>query len=752
MMASASLPSSEGQSSVGGNRMTESRCSITDLTLEQALARIKEIEDENRAHRDNLREHNAMMREQCENLVLWRKRENEKFEQAKALITALRGENQDMQVQIMTLKDKEKETAAQLSELSEQKSHLLRQKALSEQQIFNLLKQAEEQGVKGLEADAENGGALQSCDDTEGIVFVSTSEKEAEIAKLEASVASKEEIIAQLRSSQIKRDQEVEDMRKTTQQLLKDMQNQQHLKDSIEEENRSLTQRLLQAEKQMHQQMQSAIASTKREMQTPLQSSRKEDKLPTLVTENETGDAEGAERLVVSYPDNPEDVIDTIQSLDAEKQRKQMKRDLERKVEEAEHAKQDLQKEVENLTSKVEQLELELNQQRQEAVEIQGRADTDIKELTQQYEVKLKEVVQQSRQHENQSMQATTTGDMSLLRSQVLTLIREVDEVNTKNSALTATIHVKDTRIQELEEHKRTLIAERAALMQEQSRLLQNLHNLNVQQERAQQENVKIKQQYQQLQDSFSSLVTDYKDLQEMFETKFQAQKQQAEEKARNPSRQMMEEINRLTAQVIAAEQAMMHKDEELAKLRAADEELEVFKIQAELYKGDFNAERESRTKLAEELNALREENRLLKEERDLYSQQQIHSMQTRHTGVSNPPSWPYAPPGSANMMVPPRAGPNLPILQYPGQPNGTLSYPGVPNGQYPASQNVHYREARPGSGGVVPGAGAIAAAPGGVREEDLRSFQQYECPFCRAQFPDEDTVQLHVTECADKD
>ena len=56
---------------------------------------------------DNLREHNAKMREQCEDLALWKRREQEKFEQTKALITALRADNQDMQVQIMTFKDKE---------------------------------------------------------------------------------------------------------------------------------------------------------------------------------------------------------------------------------------------------------------------------------------------------------------------------------------------------------------------------------------------------------------------------------------------------------------------------------------------------------------------------------------------------------------------------------------------------------------------------------------------------------------------
>ena len=42
----------------------------------------------------------------------------------------------------------------------------------------------------------------------------------------------------------------------------------------------------------------------------------------------------------------------------------------------------------------------------------------------------------------------------------------------------------------------------------------------------------------------------------------------------------MMEEINRLTAQVIAAEEAMRCKDEELVRLQSVEEYLQVYRIQ----------------------------------------------------------------------------------------------------------------------------------------------------------------------------
>lgn len=56
---------------------------------------------------DNLRTHNAVVKKQYDALAEWRKKENDKFEQTKALITALRADNQELQVKVMTLVDKE---------------------------------------------------------------------------------------------------------------------------------------------------------------------------------------------------------------------------------------------------------------------------------------------------------------------------------------------------------------------------------------------------------------------------------------------------------------------------------------------------------------------------------------------------------------------------------------------------------------------------------------------------------------------
>lgn len=48
-----------------------------------------------------------MVKKQYEALSTWRKKEQEKFERTKALITALREENQEHQVNLMAKADKE---------------------------------------------------------------------------------------------------------------------------------------------------------------------------------------------------------------------------------------------------------------------------------------------------------------------------------------------------------------------------------------------------------------------------------------------------------------------------------------------------------------------------------------------------------------------------------------------------------------------------------------------------------------------
>lgn len=269
-------------------------------------------------------------------------------------------------------------------------------------------------------------------------------------------------------------------------------------------------------------------------------------------------------------------------------------------------------------------------------------------------------------------------------------------------------------------------------LQQEYSNHWQKTHDaigcLNMQleeQKKSQQENTQIKEQHLQLQMSFNNLVTDYKELVEMFET-------QKAEGQRNPgqyNKDLMEELNRLTAQVMAADEAIAVRDEQIAHLRnqaqsgGQNEEIQLLLVQAELYKKDFEAERDARRKLVEERDILMEQVTNLRERINLvtaqmegHNQRQISDIQRRlwqqNAGASSPPG---ARDGSDRLRATP------PIAHDYRQHGATFQPPGGPAMHHFPPDN-----------------------------DEPQSLQRFNCPTCNSDFPDLDSLQLHVTECID--
>ncbi|BFZ08394.1 hypothetical protein BsWGS_11433 [Bradybaena similaris] len=725
-----------------GNKMTDSTSSLTDISLEQAALKLQEIERENLALKDNLRMHNTIIKRQYDSLTEWRKKENDKFEQTKALITALRAENQELQVKVMTLADKEVELTQQVQTLGEDKAHLQRQKAMSDQRLFNVLKVAEEQGFKGLtQEDLGNDHDL-----TDAPLHASISEKNKIITKLEAALAGKEEMIAQLRADVLKKEQEVNKCRDTTKQLLEDMEAQQKLKESIAEENRTLTKQIMQAEQKLHRQMQAVISTTKREIQAeqlysagPASAVAAGLRLEKYTDNNNDN---------FSFPENVDDLLTIAKSLEA-KQREEVNTDLLMKnLDEERKNKLVLLDRIEKLEKELQEMQIKQEQKNKELEEVQQRAADTAAKLAQDYDKKLTDMAKNSN---STPIQASNTEDVSILRSQVLSLIREVDETQNKLSAAKAALHHKDSRIMELEHINQTLKKENDAHIQDAFVLKQHFRSQISEQEKSQQENSYVKSQYEQLQYSFSTLVTDYKELQETFETYRLQMERQPPTKVR---KETMEEINRLTAQVIAADEAIAHRDDQLAKVRnEMDENIQLLQFQADLYRSDFTAEREARNMLAEEKNKLIEENtKLLQDlhtlqeqytyitkELESYNQRQINLMQRRFQA------------GTPNYEVSQFLRTTPPLAQdyrHQMQEQRQDASPQVPD--YRTGAQMHhaqdYRE--PTSTGYS--SQTRVATPGRQHEEELPSFQDYECPSCAARFPDIDSLQLHVPDCID--
>uniref|UniRef100_A0A0B7BU47 CCHC NOA-type domain-containing protein n=1 Tax=Arion vulgaris TaxID=1028688 RepID=A0A0B7BU47_9EUPU len=736
-----------------GNRMTDSTGSLTDITLEQAAIKLQEIERENMALKDNLRTHNAIVKKQYDSLTEWRKKENEKFEQTKALITALRVENQELQVKVMTLDDKEKELTQQVQSIEEEKARLQRQKAMSDQRLFNVYRMAMEQGVKGLAQEE-----LRDAQDMSDAPVALTSEKEEIICKLETALAGKEEQIAQLRADLLKRDQEVAKCRDTTKHLLKDMESQQKLKESMEKENRMLTKQIMEVEQKLHKEMQAVMAVTKREMQTEQMLSAGASLATTgnvgASTPGFTADLKlekfaDSEARVFSFPKNVEDLVGIAKSLEAKQQEEISTDRLMKNLDEERKDKQILKDHIEDLDKKLKEMSILQEEKNKELEEVQERATKVAEKLAQDYERKLMNVTKNST---CKPIQASDTEDISILRSQVLALLREVDEAQNKLSAAMAALHHKDTRIMELDQMNQNLRKEYNEHWQETHTLIQNLQSQVSHQQKSQQEITYIRNQHEQLQYSFSTLVTDYKELQETFENYRVQMENQAPKRIR---KETLEEINRLTAQVIAADEAIAQRDEQITKLlnevaetQQQDERIQLLQFQADLYSSDFTAEREARNKLAEdknklaeqndkllkELQALQEQNRIMAEELEGYNQRQMFDMQRRIQAET------------MNNDVASRLRVTPPLAHDYRQQMQNYRYQ-APNQRHhlPDYREATFNDRQQQQVGNTP-----QLAAGQRNEEDLPSFQEYECPSCAAHFPDIDSLQLHVPDCID--
>ncbi|KAH9503768.1 hypothetical protein Btru_066578 [Bulinus truncatus] len=490
------------------------------------------------------------------------------------------------------------------------------------------------------------------------------------------------------------------------------MESQQKLKETMEEENRNLTKKIMDTEQRLHQQMQSVIASTKKEMEV--------EQGLTKPAELATSDDQGGDPSFFSFPDKMEDLMDIAKSLEARQQEEIKLKDLMSKLEKANDEKEILSKEIDRLKIEVQDLSAKYSSSQMKLNEEISRSKETADKLSQEYTQKLMAMAKNT--PESGVIQASDTEDSSALRSQVLSLIKEVYDAQNKCSAAIQASALKDDRIFELEHVINTLRLEIQNNRQSTTNLIQQLRSSTSQSERAQAENISIKQHYSGLQESFSKLVNDYKELQETFES-YRMQMERQSRYPRQPSRETMEEINRLTAQVIAADEAIAYRDEQIAQLRAEhssnsySEEIHLLKYQADLFKSDFAAEREARTKLAEEKSKLHEEieelrelNRTLKEELDNFNQRQIRDIQRRLED-------------------------HHPFVDADRQ-RGTP--PQSQNNRFSGASWIHSQESQ------------TAAGQRQDEDEDLQSFQQFDCPKCNAQFPDIDSLQLHVPDCID--
>ncbi|KAL8559163.1 hypothetical protein ACOMHN_048410 [Nucella lapillus] len=637
--------------------------SMTDITLEQALVRMQDLMRENGELREYLKENNEMMKRQFDTLSQWKQKvhdanvlNREKFEQTRALITALRSENEELQVKVRDSSHKEDLLSGKIKTLEAELNALKMAKAASDQLAFNVVKQAEQQGVEvgdeetqmretlayNVVKQAEQQWVEVGDEETQmrETVYVASADKEERIVELEEEVSKLAAELEQMRERSGNLEHDNTQFRSNTEHLLKDLETTQHLKQEIQRENQDLRQETV----ELRQQLQSMLADTKNSLQrNPLNpllglssqlghNNRDTEDTPTPMPISGNNGQDG------SMGRTPNATIDDWQETSAvvTAEVEQLRRQLEEFKEREDKLCADLaarELEISQLQGQLHlhagQVEALRTQHTENLRQLQSEHDSHFEQMERQ---KMEESLQQ----QAMGLTATHAEDVQTLRSQVLTLINEVHETQNKLSAAQRTIETKNTRLKELETYSTQVVGEsRNRLQQLQQALAMGEKQLVAEQ----QDHGATKQQMNDLRKSFNQLVSDYKEVLDTFDQYKTDQEQRM--RSNMEQRQQLDTISHLTAQVVAAEEAINLREGRVHKLqqdvREKEETMAVLQAQAEVYKSDFLAEREARSRLAtekervsQELEAEQLKAQGLVDQLTRYTQQQLHTMQLR--------------------------------------------------------------------------------------------------------------------------
>ncbi|XP_042523391.1 NF-kappa-B essential modulator isoform X4 [Dipodomys spectabilis] len=271
--------------------------------------------------------------------------------------------------------------------------------------------------------------------------------------------------------------------------------------------------------------------------------------------------------------------------------------------------------------------------------------------------------------------------DKASVKAQVTSLLGELQESQSRLEAATKELQALEGRARAASEQARQLESEREALQQQHSVQVDQLRMQSQSMEAAlrmeRQAASEEKRKLAQLQMAYHQLFQDYDN---------------------HIKSSMGMQLEDLRQQLQQAEEALVAKQEVIDKLKEEAEQhktvmetVPVLKAQADIYKADFQAERQAREKLAEKKELLQEQLEQLQREysklkASCQESARIEDMRKRHVETSQPP-------------LPP-----APVHHSFHPPNQRRSPPEEP--------------------------------------------PDFCCPKCQYQAPDMDTLQIHVMEC----
>ncbi|CAL1568712.1 unnamed protein product [Knipowitschia caucasica] len=248
---------------------------------------------------------------------------------------------------------------------------------------------------------------------------------------------------------------------------------------------------------------------------------------------------------------------------------------------------------------------------------------------------------QTSEQDETKQQAAMAASEVENLKTQVKTLYKDLQQAQSKLDEAEGMKRNLTDRCREVEQDVVTLkaqLVDRHTVQSENERLKLQIDSMQAQSLVELRKAGDARNDFGQLKEAYTKLFEDYNEMKE-------------ERKKRESQFVQKEMVVDLEKRLSAAEEALVAKQEridemkqELYKKETELEEIQLFKLQAEVYSSDFQAERAAREKIHEEkerlatqLEFVKSQNGQLQDELESLGRHSLNEMQRRHGGGNQP-------------------------------------------------------------------------------------------------------------------
>nr|XP_019948058.1 PREDICTED: optineurin [Paralichthys olivaceus] len=239
---------------------------------------------------------------------------------------------------------------------------------------------------------------------------------------------------------------------------------------------------------------------------------------------------------------------------------------------------------------------------------------------------------------ENSGMEEKTASEVENLKSQMMTLFKELQHAQSKLDEAEGMKKNLQDRYRDVEQDVATLraqLVEKQVVQSENDRLKLQLDSMQAQSLIEQKKAGEERNTLAQLKDAYTKLFEDYNELKE-------------ERKKKESQLVKKELVDELQERLTTAEEALAVKQskiddmkQEIFQKETELETISVFQAQAEVYSSDFYAERAAREKLHEErerlaaqLEFVKKQNSQLQDEMESLGRQSLNEMQRRHVSL----------------------------------------------------------------------------------------------------------------------